>query len=351
MFQDAQLAHLPTPQTGHDDPFDALIAGHTLAEGQAEQLFTRLVAGDLSDAEMAAMLVALRLKGETAGELVGAARALQAAALPFERPDYLFADSCGTGADGSGSINVSTAVAFVAAACGLPIVKHGNRSVTSRCGSIDVLEALGAKVEVDPSRSRAILDELGICFLYAPQYHPGLKHAGPIRRRLKVRTIMNFLGPCLNPARPPVQLLGVADPAKLEPIARTLAALGCRQALVVHGSGLDEVALHGETQAVRLDQEKIEHLTITPEEAGLKRAPIETVRGGDPAANAAQLEDLLAGRGSGATRDMIAFNTGALFMTAGRTPDLRRGVDLARAAIAEGTPATLLHLYVSASNV
>jgi anthranilate phosphoribosyltransferase len=350
MFQDAQLAHLPIAPTGQGDPFDALVAGQTLTQGQAEQLFSRLVAGALNDAEMAAMLVALRLKGETADELIGAARALQAAALPFERPDILFADSCGTGADGSGSINVSTAVAFVAASCGLPIVKHGNRSVTSRCGSIDVLEALGARVEIEPSRSRAILDELGICFLYAPQYHPGLRHAGPVRRRLKVRTIMNFLGPCLNPARPPVQLLGVADPAKLEPVARTLAALGCRQALVVHGAGLDEVALHDETNAVRLDHGSIERLTITPEEAGLKRAPIAMVRGGDPAANAAQLEKLLTGRGPGAARDMVALNAGALLMTAGLTPDLRRGVGLARAALAEGAPAALLRLYVDASN-
>jgi anthranilate phosphoribosyltransferase len=351
MFQDAELAHAALPTASQSDPFDQLIAGHSLSEPQAERLFSRLVAGELNDAEIAAMLVALRLKGESADELIGAARALQAAALPFERPDHLFADSCGTGADGSGSINVSTAVAFVAAACGLPIIKHGNRSVTSRCGSIDVVEALGARVEIEPSRSRALFDELGICFLYAPQYHPGLRHAGPVRRRLKVRTIMNFLGPCLNPARPPAQLLGVADPAKLEPVARTLAGLGCGQALVVHGSGLDEVALHGETKAVRLDHGRLEHLTITPEQAGLKRASIETVRGGDPAANASQLKELLAGRGEASAQDMIALNAGALLMTAGLAPDLGRGVKTARATLVEGAPAQLLQRYVDASNV
>ena len=148
------------------------------------------------------MLIALKLKGETTDELIGAARALRAADAPFERPDYLFADSCGTGGDGSGTINLSTAVAFVAAAAGLPVAKHGNRSVTSRCGSADVLEHLGVKLDLPAATSRRALDEAGICFLYAPAYHPGLKHAGPVRRALKVRTIMNVLGPCVNPAEP-----------------------------------------------------------------------------------------------------------------------------------------------------
>ena len=200
-----------------DEQLNRLLSGHNLNEAESETLFGHLVAGELDETTMAALFVALRLKGETAAELIGAARALRAAAVPFERPDYVFADSCGTGADGSGSINVSTAVAFIAAAAGLPIAKHGNRSITSRCGSADVLEALGARIEVDPALSRAMLDELGFCFLFAPAYHPGLRHAGPVRRRLKVRTIMNFLGPCLNPAHPSVQLLGVADPAKLNP--------------------------------------------------------------------------------------------------------------------------------------
>lgn len=350
MFNHVQLAFAVSPERRADDPFDDLMAGRTLSAEQAGMLFGRLVAGDLNEAEVAAMLVALRLRGETAEELIGAALALQRAAMPFDRPDYLFADSCGTGADGSGSINVSTAVAFVAAACGLPIVKHGNRSITSRCGSIDVLEALGARIEPDPATSRAILDELGICFLYAPQYHPGLRHAGPVRRRLKVRTIMNFLGPCLNPARPPVQLLGVADPGKLEPVARTLSALGCEKALVVHGSGLDELALHDITTTVKLDQGSIERLTITPEDAGLVRAPIETVRGGDPAANAAQLEMLLHGRDCGSARDMVALNSAALLMTAGFAENLISGVAMARQAIADGSPGRLLQRYVKASH-
>ncbi|HEX8216968.1 MAG TPA: anthranilate phosphoribosyltransferase, partial [Allosphingosinicella sp.] len=273
-----------------DEALARLYRGESLAAAEAETLFAALVEGELAEPSIAAMLIALRLKGETAEELLGAARALRAADAPFERPDYLFADSCGTGGDGSGTINVSTAVAFVAAAAGLPIAKHGNRSVTSRCGSADVLEQLGVKLDVPASLSRRALDEIGICFLFAPAYHPGLRHAGPVRRALKVRTMMNVIGPCVNPAEPPVQLLGVADPKLLEPVALTLAALGVRDALVVHGSGLDEVALHGPTEAVRVTAGTLERLAVTPEDAGLRRTPVEALRGGGPEENAERLK-------------------------------------------------------------
>jgi anthranilate phosphoribosyltransferase len=223
--------------------------GEDLPIDDAQHLFERLVLGRLEPAEIAGMLIALRMKGETADEMIGAAHALSAAAEPFDRPEYLFADCCGTGGDGSGLINVSTATAFVAAAADLPIAKHGNRSVSSRCGSADVLEALGASIDVPSATARSLLDEIGFCFLFAPAYHPGMKHAALVRRQLSVRTVMNLLGPCINPARPPVQLLGVADPKMLRRIAETLDALGVEEALVVHGSGLDEVALHGETRA------------------------------------------------------------------------------------------------------
>ncbi|HWH16719.1 MAG TPA: anthranilate phosphoribosyltransferase, partial [Allosphingosinicella sp.] len=216
MYMNASLAPiLPSDTLTEASVEEALLtlySGRSLGRAEAERLFTELVEGRLSEPAIAAMLVALRLKGETADELIGAARALRAADADFERPDYLFADTCGTGGDGSGTINVSTAVAFVAAAAGLPVAKHGNRSITSRCGSADVLEHLGARIDVPAALARRSLDETGLCFLFAPAYHPGLKHAGPVRRALKVRTIMNMLGPCVNPAEPPVQLLGVADP-------------------------------------------------------------------------------------------------------------------------------------------
>jgi len=342
---------LPTSETS---PAEAALArlytGESLAEAEAEALFAELVAGNLPEPAIAAMLVALRLKGETAEELTGAARALRAADADFPRPDYLFADSCGTGGDGSASINVSTAVAFTAAAAGLPVAKHGNRSVTSRCGSADVLEQLGARLDLSAQQSRKALDETGICFLFAPLYHPGLRHAGPVRRMLKVRTIMNMLGPCLNPAEPGVQLLGVADPALLEPVARTLAALGVRRALVVHGSGLDEIALHGETQAVRVRLGRLEPVTIRPEDAGLERRPVQVLRGGGPEENAERLKALLMGYGLAAETEVVALNTGALLLTAGLAADLREGVAMALQALSSGEAYRRLKLFIEASN-
>src|SRR6185503_8209057 len=202
-----------------------------------------------------------------------------------------------TGGDGSGTINLSTAVAFVAAAAGLPVAKHCNRSVTSRCGSADVLEQLGVKLDCPPETSRRALDEAGLCFLFAPLYHPGLRHAGPVRRALGIRTIMNILGPCVNPAEPRVQLLGVAEEKLLEPVALTLAAMGVERAMVVHGAGLDEVALHGETRAVLLTEGAVERLTIAPADVGFAPAPLAKIRGGGPAENGERLRALLQGYG------------------------------------------------------
>ena len=338
-------ADIPVP-----NPLPKLLSGEDLPIDDAEHLFERLVLGRLEPAEIAGMLIALRMKGETADEMIGAAHALSAAAEPFERPNYLFADCCGTGGDGSGLINVSTATAFVAAAADLPIAKHGNRSVSSKCGSADVLEAVGAKIDVPTKAARRLLDETGFCFLFAPAYHPGMKHAALVRRQLSVRTVMNLLGPCINPARPPVQLLGVADPKMLRRIAETLDALGVEEALVVHGSGLDEVALHGDTRAIRLSNGDITELQIVPEDAGLERAPLNVVTGGGPAENAARLQALLAGRGAQAENDIVILNTAALLHTAGRAPTLREAADHAREALLSGLGGRVLDRFIEASN-
>lgn len=350
-------AHLAEPPIRHPvadtgpvpNPLPRLLAGTDLTAEESEHLFERLVLGRLEPAETAGMLIALRMKEETAEEMIGAARGLFAAALPFDRPDYLFADCCGTGGDGSGLINVSTAVAFVAAACGLPVAKHGNRSVSSRCGSADVLEAVGARIDVDPAAARTLLDQIGFCFLFAPAYHPGMKHAALVRRQLHVRTIMNLLGPCINPARPPVQLLGVADPKMLRRIAQTLDAMGVEEALVVHGSGLDEVALHGETRAIRLSRGEMTEISIAPEDAGLERAPLGVVTGGDVAENASRFRALLNGRGNPAEQDIAILNTAALLLTAGKSASLREGADLARDALLSGGAAKVLDSYIEAS--
>jgi anthranilate phosphoribosyltransferase len=326
-----------------------LLDREDLDRDAARSLFARIVEGSLSEPLMAAAFVALRVKGETAEELIGAAQALRAAARHFPSPGGLFADSCGTGGDFSGSINVSTAAGIVTAACGLPVVKHGNRSFTSKCGSADVLEALGARLDLTALESREILDQTGFCFLLAPQFHPGIAHAGPVRRALKVRTIMNLLGPCLNPARPKVQLLGVADPKLLRPIAETLRALGVERALVVHGSGLDEIALHGFTSAVSLVDGEFEELEITPEQAGLDRMPVEQIAGGSPEENANRLRNILSGIGGRADIAVVALNAGALLLTAGKVADLKEGVGFAMEAMRSRRARALLDRFVEAS--
>jgi anthranilate phosphoribosyltransferase len=348
------IASIPSPELRTDAEAEAslqrLFAGESLDSGTTEHLFGELVAGRLNQPAIAAMLIALRFKGETAEEMIGAARALRAADEYFPRPDYLFADTCGTGGDGSSLINVSTAVAFVCAAAGLPIAKHGNRSVTSPCGSADVLEQLGVKLDVSAQVSRRALDETGVCFLLAPLYHPGLRHAGPVRRSLKVRTIMNLLGPCLNPAEPQVQLLGVSEARFMKPVAKTLASLGVRNALVVHGSGVDEVALHGETQAIRVAGGKLENLTITPESAGLERRPLDNLKGGGPEENAERLKALLMGSGRDEEVDVVALNAGALLLTAGLASSLRHGVQQAKDVLASGAAYSRLKALAEATN-
>jgi len=353
MYRTDNLARLVPEAAPVFEPADALAhlySGQSLPQPEAEALFTALVEGRLAESQIAAMLIALRFKGETADEMIGAARALRAADAPFERPDYLYADTCGTGGDGSSLINLSTAVAFVSAAAGLPIAKHGNRSVTSPCGSADVLEQLGVRLDVSAEVSRRALDETGVCFLLAPLYHPGLRHAGPVRRALRVRTIMNLLGPCLNPAEPKVQLLGVAEARHLEPVAKTLASLGVSNALVVHGSGIDEIALHGETQAVRVTEGGFEALTIAPEDAGLERRPLESLKGGGPEENAARMTALLKGEGSKVEADAVSLNAGALLATAGLAADLREGVARASDALASGEPYRILRRLAEITN-
>jgi anthranilate phosphoribosyltransferase len=350
-------AHVTAPPVRHPvadtgpvpNPLPRLLAGEDLPAEDSEHLFERLVLGKLEPAEIAGMLIALRMKGETAEEMVGAARGLFAASLPFDRPDYLFADCCGTGGDSSGLINVSTAVAFVSAACGLPVAKHGNRSISSKCGSADVLEGVGARIEVAPAKARTALDQTGFCFLFAPAYHPGMKHAAMVRRQLHVRTVMNLLGPCVNPARPPVQLLGVADPKMLRRIAVTLDAMGVDEAMVVHGSGLDEVALHGETRAIRLSNGEITELLIEPEEAGLTRAPLSVLTGGDVAENAVRLRALLDGGGNPAEQDITILNTAALLLTAGKALSLSDGAAFARDALLSGRAGAVLDSYIEAT--
>jgi anthranilate phosphoribosyltransferase len=321
-----------------------------LGEAEIHAAFAGLVGGRLTDVEIAALLAALKVRGQTPAEIAGAARALREAAVPFPRPGHPVADTCGTGGDGAGTVNISTAAAFVAAEGGVAVAKHGNRASSSRCGSADVLEQLGVRLEAPPAVARRCLDRAGICFLFAPAYHPGVRRAVDVRRALRTRTLFNLLGPLANPARPEFQVMGIYDPALLRAAAETLGRLGCRSALVVHGGGLDELALHAPTRGALLRDGRVEDLTLTPEDAGLAPAPLGALAAGEPGEAAAWLEALLDGRGAPAHRDAVALNAGALLWIAGAAPTLRAGAARAREILAGGGAGRRLRLLVETSH-
>jgi len=326
------------------DCLERLCAGEHLTAAEAEEQFGAIVRGERSEMEIAGLLIALKAKGEHPAEIAGAARALLAAATPLDCGELggLLVDSCGTGGDGSGTVNISTAVALLVAEAGLMVTKHGNRSISSRCGSADVLESCGICLEAPAERLLASLRAENFCFLYAPSFHPGMRHAMPVRRGLRTRTIFNLLGPLVNPSRPAAQVLGVYDPALCRPLAETLRLLGAKSALVVHGSGLDEIALHGPTQAVRLHKGELSELEIRPEDAGVKPAPLRALAGGGRDENAAWLHDLLGGGASEAQRQAVAINAGALLWIAGAAEDLKAGTERALAVLATGAAASRL---------
>ena len=314
---------------------EQLFSGTSLSREQSKQLFSAIVQGELSNEQLAGALIALKLKGETVDEISGAVTALQTAAEPFPTPDYVFADIVGTGGDGANTINLSTASAIIAASMGAKVAKHGNRSVSSKTGSSDVLAALGARLDLDATTARKALDEIGICFLFAPQYHRGFKHAVPVRQALKTRTIFNILGPLINPAKPKHQLLGVYNEKLLQPYAETALTLGHQHSIVVHGAGLDEVALHAETQVAEIYQGKIERYTLTAEDFGLKPQPLDAIRGGEPEQNAQYIRALLQGKGEPAHVNAVAANTALLLRLFGYQ-DLKQTTQQVLEQIASG---------------
>jgi anthranilate phosphoribosyltransferase len=330
---------------------EALCQGKPLSRSESERVFSALVVGGLSELELTALLVALKAKGESPEEIAGAASAIRQAALPFDGSALELVDCCGTGGDGAGTVNISTAAAVVAAELGLHVAKHGNRSVSSRCGSADVLEASGIKIDAAPHVARRCLEELGIAFLLAPQYHAGMRYAAPVRQALGVRTIFNLIGPLVNPARPKVQLVGVYGPELCVPLAETLGLLGCRSALVVHGSGLDEITVHGATTAAQLLADgRVQELVLTPEAAGLERHTLEGLVGGDARHNARWLAELLAGKGTRAQVQAVALNAGALLWIADAAPSLADGVARAVACLDRGTALSRLQRWAELSH-
>lgn len=305
-----------------------LYAQQSLSQAESQQLFDVIIRGELNPILMAAVLTALKIKGETPQEIAGAAKALLANASPFPRPDYDFADIVGTGGDGSNTFNISTTAAFVAAGCGVKVAKHGNRGVSSKSGSSDLLDSFGINLAMSAEDTRKAIDDLGVAFLFAPQYHGGVRYAMPVRQTMKTRTIFNILGPLINPARPNIELMGVYSKELVRPIAETMLQMGLKRAAVVHGSGLDEVAIHGETLVAEIRDGEIIEYTLRPEDFGVDSYPLEAIKGGEPAENRTIITNLLTGKGTPAQLAAVAVNVALLLRLFGQE-DLKANTEQA----------------------
>jgi len=330
----------------------------SLARAEACEVMAEVLSGNCTDAQIAALLVALRMKGETVEEIVGFAEAIRAAATPL--PISLagtastgaldlsgtgrdaLVDTSGTGGDASGTFNISTATAFVTAGAGVRVAKHGNRSISSKCGSADVMEALGVNIQLSPERAAQCLREVGICFLYAPDLHPSMKQVQRVRRDLRMRTMFNLLGPLTNPANASGQVVGVYALEMVEKLAEALSMLGLHRALVVHGlDGLDEITITGPTRVAEARDGTVRTYEVDPEEFGMKRATLADISGGDAAENAAIVREVLSGKKS-PRRDVVLLNCAAALVAAGRVDRLAAGVPLAAQSIDSGAAAAKL---------
>ncbi len=311
-----------------NNPFNAqpylhqLLAGESLTQAQSEAFFAAVAAGLVEPVLLSAVLIALKLKGETADEIAGAALAFRAAATTLPATNRASIDCCGTGGDGSNTINISTTSAIVAAAMGLSVSKHGNRSVSSQSGSADLFEKLGVNIQMSPQQAATALDQAGVSFLFAPLYHPGIRHAMPVRTALKTRTLFNLLGPLLNPAAPDFQLLGVYDAKLCRVMAQALKQLGVQRAWVVHGAGCDEIALHGVTQVCEVRDGELYEFSLTAADFGLTPQPLSALKGGDPSHNAAASLAILQGTAPEAHQAAIAANVAAMLKICGHGEDL-----------------------------
>jgi len=327
-----------------------VVSGAHLDASQAAEAFGAIMRGEVSEAGMAALLTALSVRKPTVAEIVGAVRAMRNAMQTVAAPANAI-DVCGIGGDGSGTLNVSTATAFVVAACGVPVAKHGNRSMSSQTGAADVLDALGVSTDLGPEAAAASLRETGFCFLFAPRYHTAMKQVAPVRRELGFRTIFNLIGPLSNPAGVRRQLIGVFSKEWLEPVAESLRELGTDAAWIVHSDdGLDEISIAAPTQIAVLEGRNISRRTVTPEDAGLSRSPLSAIAGGDARANAAAIRALLAGERS-AFRDIVVLNTAAALLLAGRVVDFRKGAALAAETIDSGRAKDVLARSASVSEM
>jgi anthranilate phosphoribosyltransferase len=331
------------------EALDALInQGRHLSEDEAAAAMEEIMSGEATPAQLGAFLSALRMRGETVDEIAGMARVMRDRALPVVCDGELI-DTCGTGGDSAGTFNVSTAAAFIAAAAGVRVAKHGNRAASSDCGSADVLEAMGARIDLEPDGVVSCIRDSNFGFMFAQTFHPAMKHAGPVRRELGVRTVFNILGPLSNPAKAQAQVLGVPRPELVELMATVLGRLGSRHVLVVHGEdGLDELTLSGTTLVCELRGETMTTYRVAPEDAELERAPRAAVRGGTPADNAATMRGVFDGR-TGPLRDIVLLNAAAALVVGGAAGGIAEGVTVAARMVDTGEAGRVATRFVEAS--
>lgn len=327
-----------------------LVRGQDISEDQAAEAMDEIMTGVATPAQIAAFLTALHLKGETEAEIAGMARVMREKASAVEYSGPLL-DTCGTGGDASGTFNISTTSAFVAAGAGVRVAKHGNRAMSGQCGSADLLEGLGVNIELDGAGVARSLEEAGIGFMFAPKFHPSMRYAGPVRREIGIRTVFNVLGPLTNPARARYQLLGVANAALAEKLAYALARLGTQHAFVVHGhGGLDELALSGPNLVYEVHADgRVSSFNIDAMELGLQRAPLSAVLGGDRERNIAITQAVLQGEEQGAPRDIVLLNSAAALLAANQVDTLQAGLELARESLNSGKAYASLGRMISAS--
>ncbi len=335
--------------TGFQEFVAKVADGGALDQSAAARAFDLIMSGAATEAQMGAFLMALRLRGETVEEITGAARAMRAKVIPVSAPDEAV-DTCGTGGDAKGTFNISTGAAFATAGAGLVVAKAGNRSISSKSGSADVLEALGVNLEISPDRAAACIKEAGIGFLFAPLHHAAMKHVAPVRRELGLRTIFNLLGPLSNPAGTKRQVIGVFAKKWTLPLARVLRNLGSEHVWVVHGAdGLDELTTTGVSQVAELKAGEVREFEVTPEDAGIERARLADLAGGDAAANAQAIRGLLAGEKT-PFRDAVVLNAAAALIVGGKAPTLREAAGLAAQALDSGAAAERLEKLIAVSN-
>ena len=327
------------------EAIDEVVSGGSLDMADASDVMREIMQGEATPAQLGSFLTALRLKGETTQELAGMASVMREFALKVD-VDGTVVDTVGTGGDGSNSFNISTATAFVAAGAGLKVAKHGNRAASSSCGSADVLEALGANIELTPQAVARCINEVGVGYMFAQAFHPAMRHAGPVRREIGIRTVFNILGPLTNPAGAQVQLLGVAFPELGATMAEVLRLLGSHHAMIVHGhGGLDEISLSGDTLVWELQGDQVREWTVRVSDTGLPYTPVEAVRGGDKEQNAATMRRLFQGE-QGPVRDMVLLNSAGVLLVGDLVATIREGVQLAAEIIDSGAALDKLDRFV-----